>query len=90
MCGAAAPDGYTFLANKDSYGNDIKRLAGPLYYDARDWPALTEACSDDASCVAVNTEGDLKYALAPEGSWYWWDYFGAPDPCKGTLVKNGS
>jgi len=62
-----AEKSYTKKAGKDSGGGNLERLSGKSVAE------LEEACSEKPECVAFNSAGWLKSALAPEAEWYEWD-----------------
>jgi hypothetical protein len=61
-----AEKSYAKKAGKDSGGGNLKRLAGKSVTE------LEEGCSALPECVAFNSAGWLKSALAPEEEWYDW------------------
>jgi chromosome segregation ATPase len=55
---------YKEVAGKDSGGGNMKQV---------DPEKAEEACTEDPACVAYNSAGWLKSAVAPEDEWYAWD-----------------
>merc|ERR1719473_1800702 len=55
---------YKEVDGKDSGGGNLKQV---------DPEKAAEACTEDPACVAYNSAGWLKKAVAPEDQWYSWD-----------------
>merc|ERR1719460_1614465 len=55
---------YKEVSGKDSGGGNMKQV---------DPEKAEEACTEDPACVAYNSAGWLKSAVAPEDEWYAWD-----------------
>merc|ERR1719420_1043726 len=55
---------YKEVAGKDSGGGNMKQV---------DPEKAEEACTEDPACVAYNSAGWLKSAVAPKDEWYAWD-----------------
>ncbi len=59
---------YVFHQGKDSGSNDITQR--PDLKDNID--SLQDACNNLPNCMGFNTNGWLKYAIAPESQWHTW------------------
>jgi hypothetical protein len=64
---------YKEVDGKDSGGGNLRQITPGFGDPAKIDQELQKACSEEPECVAYNSAGWLKSALAPEEEWYAWE-----------------